>query len=153
MLKQVSAEEFDALIASIYAAKAKRAENMPDEKAALAQMFEAWQRLKELGWNDACYCPKDGSMFSAIEPGSTGIHECNYTGDWPKGTWWIYDGDVWPSRPILWRPRKAEDPIVNRGLAMDYDCCQHEGHNVERNLPEGGFSPEGPVDGSVRPQR
>ena len=131
MIRQVSAEEFDKLMAGIDNAKSTRAEKMPDEKAALAQMFEAWERLKELGWNDACYCPKDGSMFSAIEPGSTGIHECNYTGDWPKGHWWIYDGDVWPARPILWRIRKPDDPVVNNGLAMGYSCCQHAGHNVE----------------------
>ena len=83
-----------------------RVAHMPDETAALRTMFNAWLRLKELGWREAMYCPKDGSHFKAIEAGNTGIHDCNYTGDWPKGSWWIYDGDgdVWPSRPILFCP-------------------------------------------------
>lgn len=124
MIRQVSDEEFAKLEAHIEAKKAERAEKMPDEKAAIEQMFEAWLRLKELGWNEAVYCPKDGSMFSVVEAGSTGIHQCNYTGEWPDGKWWVYDGDVWPSRPVLWRPRKIDDPVVNKGLAMEYDC-QH----------------------------
>lgn len=127
MLVKVSNEEFDSLIAKIDAGKAVRAEKMPDEHAALTQMFEAWQRLNELGWNSAIYCPKDGSEFSAIEAGSTGIHACHYQGEWPKGGWWIHDGDTWPAHPILWRPRKPDDPNVNNGLAMDYNCCK--GHN------------------------
>jgi hypothetical protein len=130
MIVNVSKEEMEAMEARWAAKDAAMAEKMPTEADALRQMFEAWERLKQLGWNDACYCPKDGSMFSVIEPGSTGIHKCNYTGDWPKGHWWIYDGDVWPARPILWRPRKPEDPVVNKGLAMDYDC-RCVGHNVE----------------------
>ena len=85
-------------------ARVKRIERMPDEKAALNQMFDAYTRLKELGWSEACYCPKDGSAFNVIEAGSTGIHRCRYDGEWPKGTWWIHgEGDLWPSRPILYR--------------------------------------------------
>jgi hypothetical protein len=128
MIKHVTQKEFDEIIAASDAAKAARAEKMPDENAALAQMFEAWQRLKELGWNNAMYCPKDGTMFSAIEAGSTGVHEANYVGEWPNGTYYLYDGDVWPSDPILWRPRKPDDPSVNLGLAMNYDCTR-TGHN------------------------
>jgi hypothetical protein len=77
MIKNVSKEEFNELLKKIDDAKNDRAEKMPDEKAALFVMFEAYQRLKELGWNDAIYSPKDGSMFSSIEAGSTGIHKCN----------------------------------------------------------------------------
>lgn len=83
----------------------RRKEEMPDETAAVRKMFDAWQRLKDLGWNDACYCPKDGSSFLVIEPGSTGFHRAHYSGEWPKGTWWIEeDHDLSPSRPILWKP-------------------------------------------------
>lgn len=39
-----------------------RAEDMPTEKEALAVMFEAFLRLKELGFSEACYCPKDGIL-------------------------------------------------------------------------------------------
>ena len=122
MIRQISDEEFDRVVASIEETKAARAECMPTEADALRVMFTAWQRLKELGWNNAIYCPKDGSEFSAIEAGSTGIHRCTYSGKWPDGHWWVHDGDTWPSRPILWRPRKPDDPHLDLGTAMEYDC-------------------------------
>lgn len=78
----------------------------PDNEAIRA-LFDAYQELKRLGWRDAMYCPKDATWFDAIEVGSTGIHRCQYRGEWPKGTWWIADdGDLWPSRPVLFRERK-----------------------------------------------
>ena len=113
---EVSKEEFDKMINDIEKAKKARAEKMPTETAALAQMFEAYIRLKEMGWNDAIYCPKDGTIFSSISAGSTGIHKCNYTGKWPNGRWWVYNGDAWPARPILWRKRKDNDPEINLGV-------------------------------------
>lgn len=93
----------DALLAEADRAKAERASRMPDEAAALRTMQDAYTRLGELGWRDAIYCPKDGSAFQAIEAGSTGIHRCTYHGTWPSGSWWVHDGDGWPSRPILFR--------------------------------------------------
>lgn len=90
-----------ALIEAIDKAKADRAAEMPDDAAALAVLHRAYMRLKELGWRDALYCPKDGSEFDVIEMGSTGVHTCAYFGDWPNGVWLI-DGDS-PSRPILFR--------------------------------------------------
>lgn len=96
--------EADALMAESDRVKAQRTANMPDERAALTVLFDAYQRLRELGWNNAIYCPKDGTPFLAIEAGSTGIHECSYEGEWPTGSWWIHaDGDLWPSRPILFK--------------------------------------------------
>lgn len=70
---------------------------MPDEQSAVNMFFEAWLRLKELGWNNADYCPKDGSEFAIIEAGSTGIHRhCFYDGEWPDGKYWIVSGnDLW----------------------------------------------------------
>lgn len=99
--------EADAIMAASDAAKARRAAQMPDEQSAIDAMFEAWLRLKELGWKEAIYCPKDGSLFDAIEPGSTGINRCCYKGEWPTGSWWIVgDDDVWPSSPVLYRERE-----------------------------------------------
>ena len=40
-------------------------------KTALRMMCDAYQRLKDFGWNDAIYCPKDGSIFDVIEAGSS----------------------------------------------------------------------------------
>lgn len=101
--------EMVAWLAAIDAKKAKRAADMPTEQSAVDAMFEAWLRLKELGWREAIYCPKDGSEFHCVEPGSTGIHVGVYSGEWPKGSWWVIceDGDMCPSRPTLWRPIEA----------------------------------------------
>lgn len=100
------ASEADEIMARAKQAELRRQDLMPDEQAALNMMFDAWQRLKELGWREAIYCPKDGRVFDAIEAGSTGIHACHYRGEWPKGGWWVDDGDLWPSRPILFRLRE-----------------------------------------------
>lgn len=75
------------------------------ETQLLNEMVDKYHGLKSLGWADAMYCPKDGSRFLAIEAGSTGVFPCTYKGEWPKGTYWTEaDGDLWPSRPILWKP-------------------------------------------------
>lgn len=95
------------LMDAIHKSVERRAQQMPDEQSAIKALFEAWLRLKELGWKEAIYCPKDETMFKAIEPGSTGIHDCNYQGEWPNGSWWTYwDGDCGPSHPILWKAAK-----------------------------------------------
>lgn len=103
--RQALSENLDGLLASWKAAQEKRSQDMPTDETALNVMFDAWQRLKEMGWQEAIYCPKDGSMFFCIEAGSTGIHHCSYDGEWPKGGWWVHEhGDMWPSHPILWKP-------------------------------------------------
>lgn len=84
----------------------QRAERMPDEQSAIDAMFDAWLRLKELGWNDAMYCPKDGTHFRVIENGSTGVFDCMYQGEWPEGHWMTFDEhDCYPSSisPALYR--------------------------------------------------
>jgi hypothetical protein len=97
-------DEADALWARCEAAQKKREADMPDEQAAIDVMGQAHERLRELGWREAIYCPKDGSSFRVIETGSTGIHRAHYSGEWPKGSWWIEaDGDLWPSRPCLFK--------------------------------------------------
>lgn len=84
------------------AAKARRAEMMPTEFDVLRVLIQCHSRLRELGWTEAMYCPKDGSMFKAIEFGSTGVHDCHYEGEWPSGSWLVHDAnDLWPSRPIM----------------------------------------------------
>lgn len=100
--------EADELMAMVEQGKARRAALMPDEAAARKMLFDAYLRLKEFGWNDAIYCPKDGSTFDVIEAGSAGVHACHYQGEWPTGTWWIEsECDLWPSRPALYRKRPS----------------------------------------------
>lgn len=101
---QLSPEQARAMWKDVEATRKARAAKLPDEKAALDAMCEAYHRLHELGWRDATYCPKDGSGFAVIEAGSTGIHHCTYSGEWPNGTWLVHgDDDLWPSKPILFR--------------------------------------------------
>ena len=96
--------DFEKLFDEIDKKEAKRAEDMPTQQDALSRMFECVERLKELGWNNAIFCPKDGSIFYVIESGSSGIHKAHYEGKWPDGRWWIHDkSDLWPSRPILFK--------------------------------------------------
>lgn len=90
--------EGDALWACAERNRKGREERMPDDKAAISALFDAWQRLKELGWNDPSYCPKDGTRFKVIELGSTGIFDCSYSGEWPKGHYMVEDEhDVYPT--------------------------------------------------------
>ena len=98
--------EADELHTAIEVARKKRIELMPDDKVALRLMTDAHHRLKELGWREAMYCPKDGTHFDAIEAGSSGIHDCFYEGEWPTGSWWSpSEGDLWPAHPILWKAK------------------------------------------------
>ena len=106
----LSKDDAEQLWRACEKAERRAAEEMPDEVAALRVMARAHGRLQRLGWRDAVYCPKDGSEFEAIEAGSAGIHRCIYQGEWPDGSWWIIaDGDMWPSRPILFRPLPEVD--------------------------------------------
>jgi hypothetical protein len=100
--------DIEAIVAATEAKEAQRAIDMPDVETAIRAMWAGYQRLRELGWREAMYCPKDGSAFEVIEPGSVGIHYCTYSGEWPTGSWWVESaGDIWPSHPILFRPIAA----------------------------------------------
>lgn len=124
-----SADQFERLIQAIETADKASADEMPTEADALMVMFRAWERLKKLGWKEAIYCPKDGTWFDAIEAGSTGIHRCHYEGEWPTGSWWVAEaGDLWPSRPMLWRPAAEDgsrpaDPTTGSKLAEQGDAA------------------------------
>ena len=119
-----------ALWATVEAAKKRRAEAMPDERSAILAMQDAHTRLRELGWDDATYCPKDGSMFHVIEAGSTGIHDASYQGKWPTGSWWIHhDGDMSPSRPILFKRYPEDQKIYEQKM-------KEAGERIRRMLDE-----------------
>ena len=93
--------EADAIMASVEEAKKRRTELMTTEKDAVRLMYDAYQRLKELGWRDHCYGPTNQTVL-LIEPGSSGIHKGQRWKEWPEKTWWI-DNDI-PSTPCLFKP-------------------------------------------------
>lgn len=98
--------EADAIWERCEADKAKRAADMPTEEDAVRAMWSAYQRLKELGWKEAMYMSSErlGTM-RIITPGSSGIHEGHYSGEWATGSWWLHDsGDLWPANPCLAKP-------------------------------------------------
>jgi len=92
--------EAESILAAIDADARRRAEEMPDEISAINKLFDAWLRLKELGWKEAIYCPKNGSTFQVIQAGSTGVFDAHYRGEWPDGYIITIDGiDSYASRP------------------------------------------------------
>ncbi len=106
--------EADALWAAAEAATKARAEAMPTEQDAVRMMSNAHQRLRELGWREACYAPTN-TPLKLIEPGSSGIHEGRNDGEWPKQSFWISEaGDLWPSRPCLFKLHSAADESKER---------------------------------------
>ena len=111
--------EAKAIMARVEAATAKRKADMPTEQDAIRAMFDAWQRLKELGWRDGRYMPTTGEQFATVQVGSTGIHACTARRDGPfETTWTTFDGDVWPSShpPALFRPWRETDVQQDNGI-------------------------------------
>lgn len=97
------------MMAEIDKRHAERAARLPDERSAIDAMFDAYDRLRELGWREAIYCPKDGTSFDVIEPGSTGIFPCFYSGDWPDGYFMSGEGfECGPSHPVLFKLRPED---------------------------------------------
>lgn len=77
----------------------------PQEKQLLVAMQASISELKKLGWTEIIYCPKDGTEFLCLTGIDPQVHRCIYQGKWPEGFWWILEaGDMWPARPILWKP-------------------------------------------------
>lgn len=70
------------------------------EEGAIHKIADAFNALKALGWREAIYCPK-GSSVELIEAGCTVAHR-GYRDE--IGFWIPEDGDIYPSRPILFRP-------------------------------------------------
>lgn len=83
--------------------EARKAKAMPTTAEAVRHMFDAFDRLRKLGWRGGVYCPKDGTPFAAICHGSTGIFTGSYEGDWPSGRAVIEDSFTHPDG-FVWKP-------------------------------------------------
>ncbi len=95
----------EALWDAAKASRAKRAEDMPDEETCLRRLFDAVERMKELGWRDAVYAPKSAPLL-LIEPGCTAVLR-GYRDS--VGFWVTTDDDTYPSHPILFMDRAAAE--------------------------------------------
>lgn len=132
-------DEADALWLAAEKAKADAAAEMPLTTDALRVMQRGRSRLRELGWKEAQYCPKDGTPFAVIEYGSTGIFEAWYNGDWPDGRVYCCDYFTHPHgmlfKPLtdltdaertlmnecMGREKAAHDREIQSLIAMDQD--------------------------------
>ena len=91
----------DRILAEVEDRRRSIAEEMPTEQDAIETMYRAYSRLRDLGWRDGFYMPKDGTPVIVIQIGSTGTFECRYSGKWADGYFNLYDGgDVYPSRSV-----------------------------------------------------
>ena len=102
----------DRILAEVEDRRRSIAEEMPTEQDAIETMYRAYSRLRDLGWRDGLYMPKDGTPVTVIQIGSTGTFECRYSGKWADGYFNLYDGgDVYPSRsapPLFKQPSSDE---------------------------------------------
>lgn len=86
-------------------AKARR-QRVPTEEDAFRLSHDCFERLKELGWREIQYCPKDGTEFDAYCFGDLVSFDCTYEGQWPDGMWVQHDeDDSIVCYPSLWRPK------------------------------------------------
>lgn len=104
MMPIATAEQIAELNAHLAQQKKWDHENMPDLETALMVFAKAYRRLKDFGFQDIIYHPKDGGTFEVIEPGSTGIFPCQYWETPTRGSFWIMQDGGCPSHPCLWRP-------------------------------------------------
>ena len=105
--------EGDALWKRAEDSKRARAERYPTEEDAVRGLWDAWYRLKELGWQEATYAAPDRKLKRTVSIGSTGIHDayCETRSSHPisLGKWWWHpsdDGDMWPHEPILYKDKE-----------------------------------------------
>ena len=107
-------------IRAMWAAADKKAKDWREagEVKLLERMHDAWAGLKQCGWKEAIYAPKDGTRFLSIEAGSTGVFPCYWMDNKLNGGgfWSEAHGDLWPANPVLWKPLPSNVEV--RGCAL-----------------------------------
>lgn len=126
----MTAEEAEALWKAAEEASARLADEMPETADALRTIHTGLSRLRDLGWREAKYCPKDGSPFAVIEYGSTGLFEAFYSGDWPTGRIYCCDYLCHPDG-MLFKPL-AE--LTDDERAKLDECMAREKVHYERQI-------------------
>lgn len=102
--------------------RALRAETMPTTDAALSAVSSAKERLRELGWREAQYCPKAGEEFAVIEWGCTGIFPAVYDGQWPTGSLLYCDSFHHP-HGCMFKPLAA---LTDAERQLMNDCVERD---------------------------
>jgi hypothetical protein len=75
------------------------------EGDAIRGLDRSYRALKELGWRDAMYAPRDGTPIDLIEVGCTAVLTNCYRDE--VGFWQHAANETWPTRPILFRFTQA----------------------------------------------
>lgn len=126
--KRLSKEEAEAIWNACEADKARRAETMPTTDDALSALSSAKERLRELGWRSAIYCPKEGQEFAVIEWGCTGIFPAVYHGEWPTGKLLYCDSFSHPDGNMF----KPLADLTEAERAKMNDCIERDRQFSER---------------------
>lgn len=120
-------EQAAEILAALREKDTDRETRMPTTVSALCQISAAIERLKSMGWREACYCPKDSSEFAVVGVGSTGIFTAFYAGEWPKGHLICCDfatgvgGHFW--KPLV---KLTDDEKAHHSSAMAIETQAHE---------------------------
>ncbi|KQZ49765.1 hypothetical protein ASD54_12575 [Rhizobium sp. Root149] len=83
---RLTPEQASSLLAACEQAQQERMARLPDTASCLSALCDADSRMRELGWRNGRYCPRDGSPFAVCQVGSTGM----WAGHWSE------DGDKRP---------------------------------------------------------
>lgn len=126
----LSQDDAQALWRAVEKERADRAETMPATEDALRRLCSAKERLRELGWRDAIYCPKDGSTFAVIQYGSTGIFYANYHGEWPSGKLYCCDYFNHPEGSMF----KPVDALTEDEKQQLETCMENDRKMAEREM-------------------
>ena len=80
----------------------ERAEHLPTTDHCTVALLQVMERLRELGWRDAEYAPRDRS-FNAIVLGGSGVHRCMWIGG-TTGGYFIEEAHAWwLARIVVWK--------------------------------------------------
>lgn len=125
----LSHDEAKALWDAVEDQKRRRAELMPASGDALSMICTAKERMREPGWQEAKYCPKDGEEFAVIEWGCSGIFPAVYHGEWPTGLLYYCDSFTNPAG-CMFKPLADLTPVerdkMNECIERDRELADRE---------------------------
>jgi hypothetical protein len=115
----LSADEAKGMWEAIERSAADRAERIPTSLVALKILSEAKDRMRELGWRDGRYCPRDGRQFAVCEIGSTGMWHGFWTSSQTDEGLICYADCVSSPREMFFKPL---DKLTDEENALAAKC-------------------------------